>query len=61
MFKENVRQPLVVRKGETVGVINFMRIFSDYWRWRVRSAMSIGRAEFSLDKESLRELIWILP
>jgi CBS domain-containing protein len=29
MFKESVRQPLVVRKGEIVGVINLMRIFSE--------------------------------
>ena len=29
MFKENVRQPLVVRKGEIVGVINLMRVFSE--------------------------------
>jgi CBS domain-containing protein len=29
MFKENVRQPLVVRKGEIVGVINLMRMFSE--------------------------------
>jgi len=29
MFKENVRQPLVVRKGEIVGVVNLMRVFSE--------------------------------
>jgi len=29
MFKENVRQPLVVRKGEVVGVVNLMRVFSE--------------------------------
>jgi CBS domain-containing protein len=29
MFKENVRQPLVVRKGEVVGVIDLMRVFSE--------------------------------
>jgi CBS domain-containing protein len=29
MFKENVRQPLVVRKGEIVGVIDLMRVFSE--------------------------------
>ena len=29
MFRENVRQPLVVRKGEIVGVINLMTIFSE--------------------------------
>jgi CBS domain-containing protein len=27
MFKENIRQPLVVRDGKIVGVINFMDIF----------------------------------
>jgi|WetSurMetagenome_2_1015567.scaffolds.fasta_scaffold15001_4 CBS domain-containing protein len=29
MFKENVRQPLVVQKGEVVGVIDLMRVFSE--------------------------------
>jgi CBS domain-containing protein len=29
MFKENVRQPLVVRDGEVVGVIDLMRVFSE--------------------------------
>jgi CBS domain-containing protein len=29
MFKENVRQPLVVRKGEIVGVVNLIRVFSE--------------------------------
>ena len=29
MFKENVRQPLVVRDGEMVGVIDLMRVFSE--------------------------------
>ena len=29
MFKENVRQPLVVRKGDVVGVMDPMRIFSE--------------------------------
>ena len=29
MFKENVRQPLVVRNDEAVGVIDLMRIFSE--------------------------------
>jgi CBS domain-containing protein len=29
MFRENVRQPLVVRKGEVVGVIDLMRVFSE--------------------------------
>ena len=27
MFKENIRQPLVVRDGRIVGVINIMDIF----------------------------------
>jgi len=29
MFKENVREPLVVRNEEIVGVINLMRVFSE--------------------------------
>jgi CBS domain-containing protein len=29
MFKEDVRQPLVVRKGTVVGVIDLMRVFSE--------------------------------
>lgn len=29
MFKENIRQPLVVRDGEIVGVVDFMNIFSE--------------------------------
>jgi CBS-domain-containing membrane protein len=29
MFKKNVRQPLVVRKGEVVGVLDLMRVFSE--------------------------------
>jgi predicted transcriptional regulator len=29
MFKESVRQPLVVRKGEMVGVVDLMRVFSE--------------------------------
>jgi CBS domain-containing protein len=29
MFRENIRQPLVVRKGEVVGVIDLMRVFSE--------------------------------
>jgi CBS-domain-containing membrane protein len=29
MFKESVRQPIVVRKGEMVGVVDLMRVFSE--------------------------------
>jgi CBS-domain-containing membrane protein len=29
MFKKNVREPLVVGKGEVVGVLNLMRVFSE--------------------------------
>lgn len=29
MFKENIRQPVVVRDGEIVGVVDFMTIFSE--------------------------------
>ena len=29
MFRESVRQPLVVRKGEVVGVVDLMRVFSE--------------------------------
>ncbi len=29
MFKKNVRQPLVIRKGEVVGVVDLMQVFSE--------------------------------
>jgi CBS-domain-containing membrane protein len=29
MFNKNIRQPLVVRKGEVVGVLDLMRVFSE--------------------------------
>ena len=29
MFKENIRQPLVVRDGEIIGVMDFMHIFDE--------------------------------
>jgi CBS domain-containing protein len=29
MFKENIRQPLVVKEGKTVGVVDLMAIFSE--------------------------------
>ena len=29
MFKENIRQPLVVRENEVIGVVNFMAVFEE--------------------------------
>jgi hypothetical protein len=29
MFKKNVREPLVVRKGEVVGILNLVQVFSE--------------------------------